>query len=222
MESNKRTFELYAEKYLSKISDNPLVQSDIINLLNGYYGSGIIEAMIGDTQEMPNPLIQIITKDCMADIRAKEMKARDRIKEFHEKLAEFRELASAQGLTVNWDNIVDENGNFVQAYTPEFKQEYSRLIQNLNSRKETTDWEHYNPKESARYGLDILKAELELKKFLRDNTEQELVGTYKDDLGIEVKSFYDQEIEIMESMINNYGESTSDESVGQIGYNTIS
>lgn len=198
--------ELYAEQYLSKISDNPLVQSRVIDLLNGYYGSGIIETMIGDTQEMPNPLIQIITKDCMADIRAKEMQTREAVKAFHDKLANIREKAAAEGLTVNWDNIVDEDGKFIQPYTQEFKQKYATLVKNIETLEGTTDWESNDMLLNAASGLNILKAKLELKKFLRDNTEQELIGTYRDDLGIEVKSFYDQEIELMEKMINDYGD----------------
>ena len=190
--------ELFAKDYLSGVSTNPLVQQDIITLLDGFYGSGMIEAMINDTQEMPNPLIQIITKEVMADIRAKEMQAEDRIKDFKDTLARIKKEAAAAGMNINWDNIVDKTGKLIQPYKDAFIDDYRALKQNIESIKNTlrsdgtVDYEALN------------RAQLALDKWLNDNVELPLKGDEKDEFGLKtIKSFYTKKIELDQMMIDN-------------------
>lgn len=188
--------ELFAKDYLKKISTNPLVQGDIITLLDGFYGSGVIEAMINDTQEMPNPLIQIITKEVMADIRAKEMEADERIAELEKTIETIKKEAKAAGLDVSWDNIVDEFGRLIQPFKQNFIDDYRTLRQVVdNIKNERTpdgkiDYEALN------------KAQLELDKWLNDNVELALKGDEVNDLGLPIKSFYTQKIELEQELIN--------------------
>ena len=188
--------ELFAKDYLKKISTNPLVQGDIITLLDGFYGSGVIEAMINDTQEMPNPLVQIITKEVMADIRAKEMEADERIAELEKTIETIKKEAKAAGLDISWDNIVDEFGRLIQPFKQSFIDDYRTLRQAVdNIKNERTsdgkiDYEALN------------KAQLELDKWLKDNVELALKGDEVDDLGLPIKSFYTRKIELEEELIN--------------------
>lgn len=188
--------ELFAKDYLKKISTNPLVQGDIITLLDGFYGSGVIEAMINDTQEMPNPLIQIITKEVMADIRAKEMKADERIAELENTIERIKKEAKAAGFSINWDNIVDEFGRLIQPFKQSFIDDYRTLrqavddIKNKRTSNGKIDYEALN------------KAQLELDKWLKDNVELALKGDEVDDLGLPIKSFYTKKIELEEELIN--------------------
>lgn len=188
--------ELFAKDYLKKISTNPLVQGDIITLLDGFYGSGVIEAMINDTQEMPNPLVQIITKEVMADIRAKEMEADERIAELEKTIETIKKEAKAAGLDVSWDNIVDEFGRLIQPFKQSFIDDYRTLRQAVDTIKnERTsdgkiDYEALN------------KAQLELDKWLNDNVELALKGDEVNDLGLPIKSFYTRKIELEQELIN--------------------
>lgn len=190
--------ELFAKDYLKGVSTNPLVQKDIITLLDGFYGSGMIEAMINDTQEMPNPLIQIITKEVMADIRAKEMQAEDRIKEFEDIWARIKKEAADAGMTINMDNVVDKTGKLIQPYKDSFIDDYRALKQNIESIKNnlrpdgTIDYEALN------------RAQLALDKWLNDNVELPLKGDEKDEFGLNIiKSFYTKKIELDQMMIDN-------------------
>lgn len=188
--------ELFAKDYLKKISTNPLVQGDIITLLDGFYGSGVIEAMINDTQEMPNPLVQIITKEVMADIRAKEMEADERIAELEKTIETIKKEAKAAGLDISWDNIVDEYGRLIQPFKQSFIDDYRTLRQAVdNIKNERTsdgkiDYEALN------------KAQLELDKWLNDNVELALKGDEVNDLGLPIKSFYTRKIELEQELIN--------------------
>ena len=188
--------ELFAKDYLKKISTNPLVQGDIITLLDGFYGSGVIEAMINDTQEMPNPLVQIITKEVMADIRAKEMEADERIAELENTIETIKKEAKAAGLDVSWDNIVDEFGRLIQPFKQSFIDDYRTLrqavdtIKNERTSNGKIDYETLN------------KAQLELDKWLNDNVELALKGDEVNDLGLPIKSFYTKKIELEQELIN--------------------
>lgn len=195
--------ELFAKDYLSKISTNPLLknnnlsQTDIITLLDGFYGSGMIEAMINDTQEMPNPLIQIITKEVMADIRAKEMQAEERIKDFEETLSRIKKEAAEAGLSINWDNIVDKSGKLIQAYKDDFIEDYSSLKENIETIKHTLNADGTIDYEA------LNRAQLALDKWLNDNVELPLKGDEKDEFGINtIKSFYTKKIELEQKMID--------------------
>ena len=195
--------ELFAKDYLSKISTNPLLknnnlsQTDIITLLDGFYGSGMIEAMINDTQEMPNPLIQIITKEVMADVRAKEMQAEKQVKDFEETLARIKKEAAEAGLSINWDNIVDKSGKLIQPYKDEFIEAYRNLKENIETIKSTLN---------ANGNIDyeaLNRAQLALDKWLNDNVELPLKGDEKDEFGINtIKSFYTKKIELEQKIID--------------------
>ena len=190
--------ELFAKDYLKKVSTNPLVQQDIITLLDGFYGSGMIEAMINDTQEMPNPLIQIITKEVMADIRAKEMQAEDRIKEFEDTWDRIKKEAADAGMTINLDNVVDKTGKLIQPYKDSFIDDYRDLKQNIESIKNTL-----SPDGTIDYE-SLNRAQLALDKWLNDNVELQLKGDEKDEFGINIiKSFYTKKIELDQMMIDN-------------------
>ena len=194
--------ELFANDYLAKVSSNPLLkwnnklESDIITLLDGFYGSGMIEAMINDTQEMPNPLIQIITKEVMADIRAKEMAAEERVAEFEKKIADIKKEAEAAGMSVNWDNIVDESGKLIQPYKDSFIEAYTDLKQRIETIKNTL-----LPDGSIDYKA-LNKAQLELDKWLNDNVELALKGDERDEFGLITKSFYSKKIALDQNMID--------------------
>ena len=196
--------ELFANDYLAKLSTNPLLkgnnlsQQDIITLLDGFYGSGTIEAMINDTQEMPNPLIQIITKEVMADIRAKEMQAENRVREFEKMWDDIVKEAEAAGMTVNIDNVVDKKGKLIQPYKDEYIDDYRALKENIEYIKN-----HVGANGSIDYEA-LNRAQLALDKWLNDNVELPLRGDEKDEFEINtIKSFYTKKIELEEKMINS-------------------
>lgn len=195
--------ELFAKDYLSKISTNPLLknnnlsQTDIITLLDGFYGSGMIEAMINDTQEMPNPLIQIITKEVMADVRAKEMQAEERVKEFEDTWDRIEKEAAAAGMHIDLDHVVDKTGKLIQPHKDSFIEDYASLEQNVENIKNTL-------REDGTIDYEALnRAQLALDKWLNDNVELPLKGDEKDEFGIHtIKSFYTKKIELEQKMID--------------------
>lgn len=186
--------ELYVTGYLAKISNNPNIKSNIISLLDGYHDTSWMAMQFNDLQDTNNPIIQIITSDVMADVRAKEMQGVERVREFKKHIAEIKAEASRLGLTINWKNIVDEYGRFIQDYNESF-------INDLETHRTTCDaaYEAYKNTPDTIDGLEkmdayekYLKAKLDYDKWKLANVNQQLDDDY-----------YRRNIALRESMINS-------------------
>lgn len=175
--------ENFANEYLAKVSESPYIQQVVFSLLDGYHSSGMIDSMINDLQEAPNPLIQIVTKEVMGDIRAKEMQAYKEIEQIKKRIADIKERARKAGLNINWDNIVDENGKLIQDY----KQEFIDAIDNLRDAMSSA---------KINYGegsIQYLEAKRNYDKFKLHHIHQELTDDY-----------YVERLALDEDMINHF------------------
>ena len=175
--------ERFANEYLAKLSNNPLIQNDILTLLDGYHSAGAFDAWVNDLQETSSPLLQIITKEVMGDIRAKEMLATKRIREFKAKVADIKARAKAAGVNIDWENIIDENGRFIQDYNQAFVDEISRLRDEINKAKV----------EYGECSIEHLRAKFEYDKFKLNHVNQQLVDEY-----------YEAKLKLEEHMLTNY------------------
>ena len=160
--------ELFANEYLGKISTNPLIQRDILNILDGYHSTNGFTSWVGDLQETTNPLIQILSKDVIADITAKEMVGEQMKRDFRNWLRDVKKRAAAAGKTINWSNLVDESGRWIQNYTSKLIDDKDELIDKINEAK-------------ARYGTcsrQHLEARLNYEKWKAKHINQELADEY--------------------------------------------
>lgn len=177
----------FALNYLSKLSTNPLIQGDVISMLDGFHSASAFDAWVNDVQESSSPLIQIITKEVMGDIRAKEMKAKKIVSEFRKQVAAIEKKAKDAGHPINWDHIIDEFGKFVQEYNQDFVDEIQRLRTAISDAKAGFD-------EGTIDGIEkYLRAKLEYDKFKLRNTNQPIIDEY-----------YERRIQAQEHMLNEY------------------
>ena len=161
---------LFADDYLAKISNNPLVKRGIIGLRDGFYTTSYLNAWINDLQETTNPLLQIITAEVMGDIRAKELAGKEYLRQFRAEVARIKEEAKTKGENINWDNIIDEYGKFIQQYDPSF----SIRIQELRAERDKYKYD-------VSYGegsIEYLKAKWEYDKFKLNHVNQVLIDDY--------------------------------------------
>ena len=158
----------FANEFLAKLSNNPRIQDGTISVLDGYYGTGAFDAWVNDLQETSNPLLQIVTKEVMADIRSKEMMAAKTVKEFKKNLNEIKERAKKAGVTINWKHIIDDNGKFIKEYNQAFVDKIASLRDDMNKAKI----------EFGEGSYEHLTAKLAYDKWKLDNTNQMLVDEY--------------------------------------------
>lgn len=160
--------ELLADEYLAKISTNPLVQKDILNIVDGYHSTNGFTAWIGDLQETTNPLIQILSKDVIADITAKEMEGKALIRAFRQFMREAKKNAVAKGMSINWSHLVDDFGRWIQDYTSKFLDDREELESAIYDAK-------------AQYGAcseEHLRAKLAYEKWKVKHVNQQLEDEY--------------------------------------------
>ena len=175
--------EAFALNYLSKISTNPLIQGDVISMLDGFHSAGAFDAWVNDLQETSSPLLQVITKEVMGDIRAKELKAKAVVSDFRKKVAEIEKKARAAGRSINWKHIIDEDGRFIQNYNQAFVDEINRLRNEIADAKD----------EFGEGSVEHLKAKLAYDEFKLANTNQPLVDEY-----------YQKKINVTKFMLSTY------------------
>lgn len=187
--------DLFALDYLSKLSDNPFIKEDYGTLLDGYHSASAFDAWVSDLQETSNPLIQIVTKDVMADIRGAELKANKTIRELRDKINSIKAAAKAAGMTINWDNIIDKNGKFIQEYNQAFLDKIEEFRENIKAYEAKRDEAiiNNNEDEEYKYGIKALKERWEFDKFKYNHVNQELIDTY-----------YKQKLDIEKKMLDNF------------------
>ena len=117
----------YVTNYLAKISNNPNIKNDIISLFDNFHETSYLAAHINDLQDSNNPIIQIATKTIMADIRAKDLQGKEVIRKFKEQVSALQAEAKKHGLNINFDNIINDEGMFVQEYNAQFEEDLKTL-----------------------------------------------------------------------------------------------
>ena len=173
----------FGNEVLAKLSDNPLIQKKILGVFDGYHTASLFDAWINDLQETSNPLLQIVSSQVMKDLRKKEMLAKQEVVEFKKTIADIQKRAAAAGVTINWDNIIDDEGKFIQAYNQAFLDKLRELRDKKNKAKCEIDT---NPK--AYY-----EAKLEFDKWKAENLNQEAKPGY-----------YKSIVQLDEYMLNNH------------------
>lgn len=173
----------FGNDVLAKLSDNPMVQKQILGVFDGYHVASLFDAWINDLQETSNPLLQIVSSQVMKDLRKKEMLAQKEVQEFRKIIADIKARATRAGVSINWDKIIDENGDFVQVYNQAFLDKLKELRAAKDRAKLDFDT---NPE--AYY-----RAKLTFDKWKLENINQEANNEY-----------YTALISLEENMLNNH------------------
>lgn len=153
---------------LAKLSDNPLEQQGILGVFDGYHTATLFDAWVNDLQETSNPLLQIVSKQVMKDIRKKEMIAKQDAIIFRETITNLLIEAKKAGIKVDWKHIFDDEGKFIQ----KFNQVFLNKLEELRTAKE-----------NAKSNIDedpvtYYKAKLEFDKWTAININKEAPSEY--------------------------------------------
>lgn len=161
----KRSTKMYFDTYITSLTKDPRIQSELMRVTDAFEDENYTQFWLADSQETHVPIVQIVLKKMMAQIRASEIDARDTKINFVEKVSKIIEDAKNNGKIVSMDDILDEDGNLLLPYTTEFLDKIRELKENLKiAQIEDPD---------GRNGLIYKKAKDELERFLIDNVERE-------------------------------------------------
>ena len=180
----KRSTKMYFDSYITSLSSDPRVQSNMLSITEAFEDENFFQFWLADSQETHIPIVQIVLKQMMNQLRASEIEARDKKIAFTSAISAIIEDAKNNGINVSLNDILDENGNLLLPYNETFTEK-------LRSLKEAVKLAQIEDP-NVRDGLIYKKAKDELEKFLIDNVERE-----------NVKEFY-QDYYNMNQILNKY------------------
>lgn len=180
----KRSTKMYFDSYITSLSSDPRVQSNMLSITEAFEDENFFQFWLADSQETHIPIVQIVLKQMMNQLRASEIEARDKKIAFTSAISTIIEDAKNNGIDVSLNDILDENGNLLLPYNETFTEK-------LRSLKEAVKLAQIEDP-NGRDGLIYKKAKDELEKFLIDNVERE-----------NVKEFY-QDYYDMNQILNKY------------------
>lgn len=163
----KRSTKMYFDSYITNLSSDPRVQSNMLSITEAFEDENFFQFWLADSQETHIPIVQIVLKQMMNQLRASEIEARDKKIAFTSAISAIIEDAKNNGIDVSLNDILDENGNLLLPYNETFTEK-------LRSLKEAVKLAQIEDP-NGRDGLIYKKAKDELEKFLIDNVEREYV-----------------------------------------------
>ena len=163
----KRSTKMYFDSYITSLSSDPRVQSNMLSITEAFEDENFFQFWLADSQETHIPIVQIVLKQMMNQLRASEIEARDKKIAFTSAISAIIEDAKNNGINVSLNDILDENGNLLLPYNETFTEK-------LRSLKEAVKLAQIEDP-NGRDGLIYKKAKDELEKFLIDNVEREYV-----------------------------------------------
>lgn len=161
----KRSTKMYFDSYITSLSSDPRVQSNMLSITEAFEDENFFQFWLADNQETHIPIVQIVLKQMMNQLRASEISARDKKIAFTTAISTIIEDAKNNGINVSLNDILDENGNLLLPYNESFTDK-------LRSLKEAVKLAQIDDP-NGRDGLIYKKAKDELEKFLIDNVERE-------------------------------------------------
>lgn len=164
--------KLFANNYLVKLSDNPQIQNNLISVFDGFHSTSWFDAWVGDLQDSGNAFVQVLTKNVMADIRAKELQARRTVDIFNKEIDKIFADAKAAGVNLSFDDIIDADGRFIRPYNDNFENDLNKLRQDERNAKSDI----INNPEA------YVEAKHKLDKFLLDHVNRKFVDSYYQEL----------------------------------------
>lgn len=163
----KRSTKMYFDSYITTLSSDPRVQSNMLSITEAFEDENFFQFWLADSQETHIPIVQIVLKQMMNQLRASEIDARDKKIAFTSAISSIIKDAKNNGIDVSLNDILDENGNLLLPYNETFTDK-------LRSLKEAVKLAQIEDP-NGRDGLIYKKAKDELEKFLIDNVEREYV-----------------------------------------------
>lgn len=204
----KRSTKMYFDTYISSLTNDPRIKSGMLEITAAIEDENFFQYYLADSQETHIPIVQIVLKKMIQELRKAKIDARDKKIAFTSEVSKIIEEANKNGVNVSLNDILDENGNLLLPYNQTFLDTLQTLKDNLKL-AQIKD-------ENGRNGIEYKKAADALEKFLIDNVERQYVkDMYQDyfDLNkildkypktyIKLKKLMQEEGEILSTMTDN-------------------
>ena len=157
-----------ARGWAAKISTNPLIKSNVLDILDGYYKIYGSMWRFHDIAENGNPLLQTILLDVSGDVEAKRLLTIRRKINYRKKIREFLDTAKKNGKSIDLSKFINDKGEFIADINDEGLKKYDALKEKKREM-------------AARFGLgsiEHLRAKNEYDQFIAKHFNQKAKPEY--------------------------------------------
>lgn len=203
-----RSTKMYFDTYISSLTNDPRIKSGMLEITAAIEDENFFQYYLADSQETHVPIVQIVLKKMMQQLRKAEIDSRDRRISFTSEVSKIIENAKNAGISVALDDILDDSGNLVLPYDESFVETIRTLKDNIKI-AQIRDPE-------GRNGIQYKKAKDALEKFLTENMERQYERRMYEDYYkldqmldkypatyIKLKKLMQEEAEILSTMVDN-------------------
>lgn len=141
--------EKFARGFVLSITDNPVYQDKLVDILVGMHKTYGTMWRFHDLLENGTALLQTIMKEVNGNLEARRLQTEQYIKDFRNKLAKIEQEARKNGKSIDISKFVTKNGTYVQEYNQSFSDTYSLLQDDITASIASYDLgsiEHLNSK----------------------------------------------------------------------------
>lgn len=203
-----RSTKMYFDTYISSLTNDPRIKSGMLEITAAIEDENFFQYYLADSQETHVPIVQIVLKKMMQQLRKAEIESRDRKISFTTEVSKIVERAQNAGVSVSLNDILDDSGNLLLPYDESFTETVRTLKDNIKI-AQIKDPE-------GRNGFEYKKAKDALEKFLIENMERQYEARmYKDYYELDqmldkypatytkLKKLLQEEAEILSTMVDN-------------------
>lgn len=159
--------DIYNHTIADKLSTNPLIKQGLIDVMDGFYRSYGIMYKFHDIAENGNPIVQIMLKDVLTNLNAREKNAVLEARKFKQKFDDIIKRAEQNGMHVDMNHVI-HNNKVVRPFSDEFNDKLTELRE---AKQEA----------ERKYGLgsiEQLEAKWEYDYFVYSHCNKEVVKDY--------------------------------------------
>lgn len=203
-----RSTKMYFDTYISSLTNDPRIKSGMLEITAAIEDENFFQYYLADSQETHVPIVQIVLKKMMQQLRTAEIESRNRKISFTAEVSKIVERAQNAGISVSLNDILDDSGNLLLPYDESFTETVRTLKDNIKI-AQIKDPERRN-------GFEYKKAKDALEKFLIENMERQYEARmYKDYYDLDqmldkypatytkLKKLLQEEAEILSTMVDN-------------------
>lgn len=166
----RKAMDMIADKVYGPMSTNPNFQENLTTVSEHLSrDASFLDKLFQDSQELSIPIIQLVLRHANARVHELNLQGRDEVREYNRTMNDIKKRAAEAGMTINWDNIVNnKTGRWRTNFSEQYYEDRAKLLDAV-----TNAQLNY-----GKFSKEFILAKRELNQWLLDNTQQEYIDDY--------------------------------------------
>ena len=202
------SIKMFFDSVIANSSTDPRIRTKLMELTDVFDDENWAQLKLANIAETHIPIVQVVLKEVMTNLRASEINARDKRISFRTEIDAIISKAKASGYNLSLNDIVDDSGKLILPYTQQF-------LDDLGEHKQALSIAAIEDP-NGRNGVIYREARSKLENFMINNLERQYIKDfyadyakldndllkYKDSY-VKLKSLMFEQSQILSTMIDN-------------------